>query len=155
GPARTDVHDLGEPVTGPIWLEPYPEPADAADPASIYEQRESLELAFVWALQHLPPGQRAVLILREVLQLSAEEVAVALNTTVAAVNSALQRARKTVNGRIAAETQQDELHSLGEEGQRKLVAGFVAAWESANVDALVRLLAEDARFSMPPLPAWL
>ena len=154
GPARTDVHNLGEPVTEPIWLEPYPGPEDAADPASVYEQRESLELAFVWALQHLPPAQRAVLILREVLQLSAAEVAVALDTTVPAVNSALQRARKTVSGRIAAESQQEERGSLGAEGQRKLAARFIAAWESADVDALVRLLAEEARFSMPPFPAW-
>jgi RNA polymerase sigma-70 factor (TIGR02960 family) len=156
GPARTDVSDLGEPVIEPIWLEPYPDwpAADDTNPESRYEKRESVELAFVSVLQHLPPSQRAVLILREVLQFSAAETALALNTTVASVNSMLQRARKTIDERIAAGSQHAELRSLGDHGQRELVAAFVAAWEHADVDTMVGLLADDARFSMPPLSAW-
>jgi RNA polymerase sigma-70 factor (ECF subfamily) len=156
GPARTDVHDLGDWVDEPVWLEPYaPWPADGeADPASRYERRESVELAFVAALQHLPAKQRAVLILREVLQFSAAEVARALEGSVASVNSALQRARKAMDERVAAGGQQAELRALGESGRRELVGAFVAAWERADVDAMVRLLADDARFGMPPLPAW-
>lgn len=156
GLARTDVYDLGDPVSEPIWLEPYPDwPANQdADPEARYQERENVELAFVAALQHLPASQRAVLILREVLQFSAAEVALALDTSVASVNSALQRARKAIGERVAAGSQHAELRSLGERGQRELVAAFVSAWERADVDAMVGMLAEDARFSMPPLPAW-
>jgi RNA polymerase sigma-70 factor (ECF subfamily) len=159
GPPRRDTGDLGEPVTGPVWLEPWPddEPAGqsrAADPAARYLQRESVELAFVAALQHLPGTQRAVLILREVLQFSAAEVAGILNTTPASVNSALQRARKAVDQRIPATSQQAELDALGTDGCRELVDAFVTAWERADVPALLKLLAEDAQFTMPPLPAW-
>jgi RNA polymerase sigma-70 factor (TIGR02960 family) len=155
-PARADVRDLGEPVIEPIWLEPYPDwPAgDDTNPESRYEERESVELAFVSVLQQLPASQRTVLILREVLQFSAAETALALNTTVTSVNSTLQRARKTVDDRIVVGSQQAELRSLGDQGQREFVAAFVAAWERTDVDAMVRLLADDARFSMPPLPAW-
>ena len=148
GPARTDVHQLGDLVTEPVWLEPYP----SAETQS--EERESVDLAYVAALQHLPARQRAVLILREVLQFSATEVAHVLGTSVASVNSSLQRARKTAAERITGPSQQAELRTLGEGGQRELVAAFVAAWERADVTAMVALLAEDARFSMPPLPAW-
>ncbi|MGN9841220.1 sigma-70 family RNA polymerase sigma factor [Nonomuraea sp. H19] len=156
GPARRDTADLGEPVTGPLWLEPWPDdvPASDADPASRYLRREGVELAFVAALQHLPGTQRAVLILREVLDYSAAEVARILDTTPASVNSALQRARKAVEERVPPVTQQAELAALGEAGQRELIEAFVAAWERADVEALVSMLAEDARFTMPPLPAW-
>lgn len=155
GPAWSDVRDLGDFMENdPVWLEPYPSPADD-DPADSYERQENVELAFVAALQKLPANQRAVLILREVLQFSAAEVAEALDTTVASVNSALQRARKTVDDRIVVGTQREELRRLGgAEGQRDLVAAFVAAWEQADVDALLDMLAEDARFAMPPFPAW-
>lgn len=154
GPARSDVHDLGDYAeSDPEWLEPYPSPADD-DPADRYQRRENVELAFVAALQKLPANQRAVLILREVLQFSAAEVAEALDTTIASVNSALQRARKTVDDRIIVGTQGEELRRLGPEGRRVLVAAFVAAWERADVPALVGMLAEDARFAMPPFPAW-
>jgi len=159
GPPRRDTGDLGEPVTGPIWLEPWPDELPASepgegDPAATYLRRESVELAFVAALQHLPGRQRAVLILREVLEFSAAEVARILDTTPASVNSALQRARKAVEHRVPPSTQQAELDALGDNGQRELVDALVAAWERADVAALLELLAEDARFTMPPLPAW-
>jgi RNA polymerase sigma-70 factor (TIGR02960 family) len=146
GPPCLDPADLGEPVAEPIWLEPWPD-----DPAERYLRREGIELAFVAALQHLPGTQRAVLILREVLQLSAAEVAGVLETTPASVNSALQRARRTIG---TVPSQPAELAALGEDGQRALVDALVRAWEAADVDALTELLAEDARFTMPPLPAW-
>jgi RNA polymerase sigma-70 factor (TIGR02960 family) len=159
GPPRRDTGDLGEPVPGPVWLEPLPdEPlageAGGADPAASYLRRESVELAFVAALQHLPATQRAVLILREVLEFSAAETARILDTTPASVNSALQRARKAVDRRVPRTSQQAELRALGDAGQRELVDAFVAAWERADVAAILELLAEDARFTMPPLPAW-
>jgi RNA polymerase sigma-70 factor (TIGR02960 family) len=159
GPPRQDTDDLGEPVAGPVWLEPWPddepsgEPVDA-DPATRYLRRESVELAFVAALQHLPGTQRAVLILREVLDFSAAEVARILDTTPASVNSALQRARKAVDERVPATTQGAELDALGANGRRELVDAFVTAWERADIRGLLRLLAEDAQFTMPPLPAW-
>jgi len=148
GPAFDQVDDLGEPVAEPVWLEPYPTPEGR------YELRESVELAFVAALQHLPATQRAVLILREVLGFSAAEVAGILDTSPAAVNSALQRARRAVDERVPHPSQQAELDALGPDGRRELVDAFVAAWERADVAALLELLADDARFTMPPLPAW-
>jgi RNA polymerase sigma-70 factor (ECF subfamily) len=148
GPAFDQVDDLGEPVAEPVWLEPYPTPEGR------WELRESVELAFVAALQHLPATQRAVLILREVLGFSAAEVAGILDTSPAAVNSALQRARRAVDERVPHPSQQAELDALGPDGRRELVEAFVAAWERADVAALLELLADDARFTMPPLPAW-
>jgi RNA polymerase sigma-70 factor (ECF subfamily) len=158
-PPQRNTHDLGDPVTGPIWLEPWiadelEDEPDDVDPAARYLQRESVELAFVAALQHLPGIQRAVLILREVLEFPSAEVARILETTPSAVNSALQRARKAVRERVPEKTQQAELVSIGKDGQRELVDAFVSAWERADVAALVELLAEDAQFTMPPLPAW-
>jgi RNA polymerase sigma-70 factor (TIGR02960 family) len=128
--------------------------APSPDAGLGYEQREGVELAFIAALQHLPATQRAVLILREVLGFSAAETAEALETTVAGVNSALQRARKAVDERVPPISQQAELDALGDDGRRALVDAFVSAWERADIDAMLELLAEDARFSMPPLPAW-
>jgi RNA polymerase sigma-70 factor (TIGR02960 family) len=159
GPPWRDTGDLGEPMAGSVWLEPLPDEVPASqpgddDPAASYLRREGVELAFVAALQHLPGTQRAVLILREVLQFSAAEVARILDTTPASVNSALQRARRTVDQRTPGRSQQAELDALGADGRRELVDAFVAAWERADVPALLDLLAEDARFTMPPLPAW-
>jgi RNA polymerase sigma-70 factor (TIGR02960 family) len=159
GPPRRRTDDLGQPVTGPVWLEPWPEDLPASepggtDPAADYLRRESVELAFVAALQHLPGTQRAVLILREVLEFPAAEVARILDTTPASVNSALQRARKAVDERMPPKTQRAELDALGADGRREIVDAFVGAWERADVAALVELLADDARFTMPPLPAW-
>jgi RNA polymerase sigma-70 factor (TIGR02960 family) len=136
-------------VEGPLFLEPYPD-----DPQASFEARESVELAFVAALQHLPATQRAALILREVVELSAAEVAELLDTSVVSVDSALQRALKAVAERVPARTQQATLRELGEAGQRELVTSFVSAWESRNPTALLQLLVEDAKFSMPPIPTW-
>src|SRR5262245_43315947 len=147
GPAHTDTGDLGEPVLGPVWLEPWPEdvPSDeGSDPESAYVRRESVEIAFVAAMQHLPERQRAVLILREVLGFSAAEVASILDTTSASVNSALQRARSVVRERVSGRSQQAELAALGPDGRRALVDALVTAWERADVPALLDLMTEDA-----------
>jgi RNA polymerase sigma-70 factor (ECF subfamily) len=149
----------GTPLAESIWIDPYPDEhlglADGyAAPEARYEQRESVELAFIAALQHLPARQRAVLILREVLGFSAREVAESLDTTVVSVNSALQRARKTVKDVLPERSQQETLRSLGDDRLRMLVERYVAAWESRDVDAMVSLLVEDATFAMPPFPCW-
>ncbi|GLY76159.1 sigma-70 family RNA polymerase sigma factor [Actinoallomurus iriomotensis] len=156
-PARSATDDLGRPAAEEFWMEPYPESAwgaEPADPQVVYELRESVELAFVAALQHLPATQRAVLIMREVLAFSAAEVAAALDTSVASVNSALQRARGSLDQRVSGQSQQATLRELGDEACRALVTDFVSAWERADVPALVGMLAENARLTMPPLPAW-
>ena len=137
-----------EPVSEAIWLEPYP------DEQLRYEQRETIELAFIAALQHLPARQRAVLILRDVLGFSAREAADALQTTPTAIDSALQRAHKTVDERLPAQSQQATLSSLDDERVRQIVDGFVKAWENDDVDALVTLLAREAILSMPPQREW-
>jgi RNA polymerase sigma-70 factor, ECF subfamily len=155
-----DPHDgLGEPLVESVWLEPYPdERLDLEDglagPEARYEQRESVELAFIAALQHLPARQRAVLILRDVLGFSAREVAATLETTPTGVDSALQRAHKAVDERLPARSQQAVLGSLDDQGLREIVDRFVAAWERADVDAVVAMLASDAVIAMPPYPTW-
>ena len=153
-----DPHDgVGEPVVESVWIEPYPDAqlADGAvSPEAHYEQRESVELAFVAALQHLAANQRAALILREVLGFSAAEVAEALDTSVASVNSALQRARKTVDEKLPAQSQQATLRELGDERLREIVERYIDALGSDDVDAVVELLADDAAWSMPPLASW-
>ena len=133
----------------PIWLEPYPAPPDAS-----YEQLESVELAFVAALQHLPAASRATLILREVLGFDASEVAELLEISVPAVNSSLQRARQAVAERVPSVTQQATLRQLGQAKEHALVAAYVSAWANADVNELVRLLCQDVRFAMPPIPTW-
>jgi RNA polymerase sigma-70 factor, ECF subfamily len=159
GPA-TDPHDgLGMPLVESAWAEPYPDEGlgledGFAGPEARYEQRESVELAFIAALQHLPATQRAVLVLREVLGFSAAEVAESLETTVASVNSALQRARKTVDERLPEQSQQATLRTLGDDELRGVVEGYMDAMQRGDVDAVVGMLAEDAAWSMPPLPAW-
>jgi RNA polymerase sigma-70 factor (ECF subfamily) len=153
-----DPHDgVGEPVVESVWIEPYPDQqlaAGLASPEARYEQRESVELAFVAVLQHLPSNQRAVLILREVLGFSAAEVAEVLDTTVASVNSALQRARKTVDEKLPEQSQQATLRALGDERLHELVERYVEALDGDDVDAVVAMLAEDAAWSMPPLASW-
>jgi RNA polymerase sigma-70 factor (ECF subfamily) len=149
GPAA-DPHDSpGEPLAESVWIEPYPD-----DPEAGYEQRESVELAFVAALQHLAPNQRATLILREVLGFSAQEVADTLGTSVPSVNSALQRARATIDEKLPDRSQQATLRALGDEKVSALVERYMDALERGDVDAVVALLAEDATWSMPPCPAW-
>jgi RNA polymerase sigma-70 factor (ECF subfamily) len=149
GPASADPHaGTGEPLTESVWIEPYPGP-DAR-----YEERESVELAFIAALQHLPAQQRAVLILRDVLGYTGAETAAALDTNPDAVYSALQRAHKTVEERLPAQTQQATLRSLGDDRLRELVEGYVDAWERHDVDAIAAMLAEDAALTMPPIPTW-
>ena len=159
GPSSTPDADPGQPLVESVWVEPYPDEKlgledGYAAPAARYEQREAVELAFVAALQHLPARQRAVLILREVLGFSAREASETLETTVASVNSALQRARKAVDERLPDHSQQETLRSLGDERIREIVERYVDAWANADVEALRALLAEDATFSMPPWAAW-
>ncbi|ROZ69389.1 RNA polymerase subunit sigma-70 [Ramlibacter sp. WS9] len=149
--------ELGEPVAGPVWLEPLPDAewvGTHEDPSTTLQRRESVALAFVAALQHLPATQRAVLLLREVLEYSAAEAAEMLDTSVASVNSALQRAQKTMKERTPAAVEPGGQQWLGEHHADGLLQRFVSAWESCDIDAMASLLAEDARFTMPPLPAW-
>jgi RNA polymerase sigma-70 factor, ECF subfamily len=139
---------LSQPLAESVWIEPYP------DELLRYENRESVELAYVAALQLLPPNQRAALILREVLGFRAREVAEILETSVAAVNSALQRARAKLRRELPERSQQETVRALGDERSRRLVARFVDAWNRADVAGIVAMLSEDASFSMPPLPTW-
>jgi RNA polymerase sigma-70 factor (ECF subfamily) len=159
GPAAEPQTPPGGPVAESVWLEPYPDesmgiPSGRATPDATYEQREGVELAFAAALQHLAANQRAVLILREVLGFTAQEVATMLKTTVASVNSALQRARAAVQDRVPARTQQANLRTLGDDRLREIVENYVEAWERCDVDAFTALLANDATFAMPPLRTW-
>src|SRR3954462_5411008 len=158
-PASDPHTPPGEPVVESVFVEPYPDEMlgiedGYAAPEASYEQREAVELAFVAALQHLPPNQRAVLILREVLGFSAKEVGEALDTSVASVNSALQRARAAVEERVPDQSQQETLRTLGDDEVSALVARYVDAWEKQDVDAFAAMLAEDATFAMPPLASW-
>jgi RNA polymerase sigma-70 factor (ECF subfamily) len=162
-PRRVLPADVGEPgheASGePVWITPYPDQTmgiedGPASPEGRYELRESIELAFIAALQHLPANQRAALILRDVLGFRAREVADALETTTAAVNSALQHARRTVETRVPDRSQQAALRSLGDDRLRAIVSDYTAALEEGDVDAIVSMLAEDATWSMPPHPEW-
>jgi RNA polymerase sigma-70 factor, ECF subfamily len=159
GPATDPHDDPTEPVTEAVWLEPYPDArlglgSGPASPEARYEQREGVELAFIAALQHLPARQRAVLILRDVLGFSARETATALDTTPVSVDSALQRAHKTVDQRLPEQSQQATLRALSDDALRQLVQRYVTAWERNDVDAVVAMLADDAKLAMPPLPTW-
>src|SRR4051812_293622 len=159
GPAAGPHDGPGEPLLESVWVEPYADERfgledGLAGPEARYEQRESVELAFVAALQHLPANQRAVLILREVLGFSAKEAADALDTTTASVNSALQRARAAVEDRLPARSQQQTARALGDDSLQEVVDGYVEAWQRGDVQAVVGMLTEDAAFSMPPLRTW-
>jgi RNA polymerase sigma-70 factor, ECF subfamily len=159
GPAA-DPHDgPGEPLVESVWVEPYPDERlgvedGLAAPEARFERRESVELAFIAALQHLPPRQRAVLILRDVLGFSARETADALDATVASANSALQRARAAADERLPDASQQATLRALGDEGLREVVEGYLEAWERGDVEAIVAMLTEDAVVAMPPMATW-
>ncbi len=149
------VDSLAAQRANEAWMEPMTDERilpDTADPAEIAAGRESIRLAFVAALQHLPPRQRAVLVLREVLRWRAAEVAELLDTTVASVNSALQRARATLS-----ETQGEsgELYDPLDAGQQELLDKYVEAFEAYDIDTLVTLLREDATQSMPPYEMWI
>ena len=156
----TDPHEgVAPPLVESVWIEPYPDErlglAEAlAGPEARYEQRESVELAFIAALQLLPARQRAVLILRDVLGFSGEEVAQALETTPDAVYSALQRAHKSVDARLPERSQQATLRALGDDALREIVDAFVLAWERGDVDAVAAMLAQEAIIAMPPMPTW-
>jgi RNA polymerase sigma-70 factor (ECF subfamily) len=150
GPSETGGQPLETREDVP-WLEPLPTGAADEDPAEVVTSRESTRLAFVAALQHLPPRQRAVLILRDVLAWRAAEVAELLDTSVAAVNSALQRARAQLDA--IAPTPDDVLEPTAAD-KRELLERYVAAFERKDVDAIVALLAEDAVWEMPPYATW-
>jgi RNA polymerase sigma-70 factor (ECF subfamily) len=155
-PAVTADTALGPALPDANWLEPVPDdravPA-GGDPADVAVARESIRLAFVAALQHLPPRQRAVLILREVLRWRAEEVAELLETSVASVNSALQRARATLAQKDLVEA--DPTPTVLDDEHQALLDRYVAAFEQYDMNALTSLLNEDARWSMPPYELWL
>ncbi len=153
-PSGTADSGLGAPLPESAWIEPMPDSraVAAGDPAEVALARESIRLAFVAALQHLPPRQRAVLILREVLRWKAAEVAELLDTSVASVNSALQRARATLAARDVDDSGPSEPM---DEGQRALLNRYVDAFERYDMDSLTALLHEDAAWSMPPYELWL
>jgi RNA polymerase sigma-70 factor (ECF subfamily) len=142
------------------WLQPYPdrllEPVSPAEdePAAVVVARETIELAFVAAIQHLPPRQRAVLLLRDVLGWAAKDTAALLELSVAAVNSALQRARGTLRNRLPERRTEWARSPGASEEERELLRRYVDAHERADVDALAELLRADARLTMPPHPTW-
>ena len=150
-PVAENLHTLPE-VT---WIEPIPDNlvgTTQTDPAELAVERESIRLAFVAALQHLPPRQRAVLILCEVLRWKAKEVAELLESSVASVNSALQRARATLD---ASGVTSDDPAPPMDDAQRQLLARYVQAFERYDIKALTSLIREDAKQSMPPYDMWL
>jgi len=159
--ARGAAADAGlppaQPILDPIWLEPYPDGLTSGletGPEARYDLRESISLAFLTMLQLLPPRQRAVLILSDVLDWRASEVSQALDLTVSAVASALHRARTTMAARSHTGGQDPPGTQSTDESIRALLDQYVHAWETADVDALVSLLKEDARLPMPPSPSW-
>jgi RNA polymerase sigma-70 factor, ECF subfamily len=145
------------PVTEPIWLEPYPDDLIdefEAGPEARYSLQESVSLAFLAALQSLPPRQRAVLILCDVLDWRASETAALLEITVSAVNSALHRARVTMNKHYHTHGRDTLAATSIDDNLRPLLDRYVRVWEAADIDGLVELLREDATLSMPPMPTW-
>jgi RNA polymerase sigma-70 factor (TIGR02960 family) len=150
--------DLPRPtrIGEPLWLEPYPDamldgvPSVASGPEARYETKEAVALAFVTGLQHLPPRQRAVLVLRDVLGYQASEVAEMLDSSEASVNSALQRARATLDARLPANRERAPLPRSARE--RDLLARFAEAFENGDIDGVVALLTDDALLTMPPQP---
>ena len=156
-PPRGSVEtNHGRPDAETLWVEPYPDaeleslPDPTAGPDVRYELRESVRLAFITAIQQLPPRQRAALLLADVLGWSAIEVAAVLDTSVASVNSALQRAR----AKLATLDRDARPAPMADEHQRSLLDRYVRAWESADLERFVALLKEDAVYSMPPWREW-
>jgi RNA polymerase sigma-70 factor, ECF subfamily len=159
GPAANPYDGPGEPLMESVWVEPYADEqlgleGGYASAEAHYDRLESVELAFIAALQNLPGTQRAALILRDVLGFSAEEAAETLDTTVPSVNGALRRARKAVAERLPERSQQAALRALGDDGIRSVVERYIDAWERADLEAILAMLADDATFTMPPLRTW-
>ncbi len=158
GPAARPGEQVDEPLADSVWLEPYPDRwltgAAGSSPEARYEQRESVELAFIVALQQLPPRQRAVLILREVMGFSTAEISSQLGASAPAVNSALQRARAAAQASLPDRSQQATLRALGNPRTRDIVRRYSDAMERGDADTLVSMLTEDATWSMPPVPTW-
>src|SRR5262249_35138914 len=157
GPPADHV-PLGAPETEIAWLEPYPDAAlegivdVAPGPDARYEMHEALQFAFVAAIQALPPRQRAVLLLRDVLGWSAGETAVLLDASVASINSALQRARATLKRRFPSG--RPGAQPVPDDQQRRLLERYVKTWEDSNLEGFIALLREDAVLSMPPWRQW-
>jgi RNA polymerase sigma-70 factor (ECF subfamily) len=157
------VAPAGDPAAPPPppadlpWLQPYPDrliaPAED-EPGAVAVERETIELAFLAAIQHLPPRQRAVLILRDVVGTSAHDTASTLETSVVSVNSALQRARATLRERLPERRAEWARKESADDAERELLRRYVEAHESADLDALAALLREDVRLTMPPHPTW-
>ena len=159
GPPADPHEPTGQPLVESAWIEPFPDDRLAADqtetsPEARYEQRESVELAFTAALQHLPPLQRAALIMTDVLGFSPGEVAEALEQSPASIYSALQRARKATEERLPDASQHEIREKLGEDQVKQVVDRFMAAWETADVEQIRSLLAEDCDMVMPPWAEW-
>ncbi|MGZ9165497.1 MAG: sigma-70 family RNA polymerase sigma factor [Anaerolineales bacterium] len=158
---RADASTLDVPIPAsinePIWLEPYPfdipAPEDS-NPEARYSMSESIRLAFITSLHLLPPRQRAVLILRDVLDWQADEVAEVLEQSVPSVKSALHRARATLAKHHTILQHENMTAHVADEELRAQLDLYVRAWESADVDGLVALLRDDSTFSMPPIPSW-
>ena len=156
-PAGDPTVPLPPPADLP-WLQPYPDRLIAPvedEPSAVVVERETIELAFLAAIQHLPPRQRAVLILRDVVGWSANDTAATLETSVVSVNSALQRARTTLRDRLPARRAEWDRTPSADDAERELLRRYVDAHERADLDGLAALLREDARLTMPPIPTWL
>jgi RNA polymerase sigma-70 factor, ECF subfamily len=159
--ARQPAATLDEPIPAsvaePIWLEPFPDEllaSETVNPEARYLAHESVTLAFMTALHLLPPRQRAVLILRDVLDWQASEVADALGLTVPAVKSVLHRARTTLNNHSGTIQIENPAIHPGDQARQRQLDRYVRAWETADVNALLVLLKAEATFSMPPIPSW-
>jgi len=156
GRASTLDQPISAEVKEPIWLEPFPDEMlvwDDAEPDGYFMARENITLAFIAVLHLLPPRQRAVLILRDVLEWEASEVADLLGVTIASVKSALHRARATMAAHKRANLEGVAPQSLDAE-RKSLLENYVRAWQTADINGLMALLREDATFSMPPIPSW-
>ena len=159
--AREDASTLERPIpasiTEPIWLDPYPDELpslEESSPEARYSTNESIRLAFLTVLHLLPPRQRAVLILRDVLDWQADEVADALEQSVPSVKSALHRARVTLAKHHEILRHENMSTRLSDDRLRRQLDRYVQAWQTADVDGLVALLRDDSTFSMPPIPSW-
>ena len=153
-PAADPMRPLDPAIMDPIWIEPFPDAwleSASADPAARYDQRESVTLAFLVALQSLPPRQRAILLLRDVLDLGSKEVADLLDLSTSAIESALYRARNKLSKKYSSPT---PVALSSDPLVQDLLDRYVNAWEAADIEGLVALMREDATFPMPPSPTW-